>query len=256
MYPPWSSSPSSRTIQFPPIRGEYCPLWTSYITVRVRGETSDGFCECPAPVLSISKSALMCTSRDLRCVWCRHLLSTWIIALCCSLLCRSFWVLQEDTERERERKSESQWFPPAPVAIVSPVAHLTHSLCWAMGKSDWAHYSLLRTDTGSRERLQLIVNGHHHQCCHYQECVAICQGPPYLTWLSSASSCLCALETNERRLLSLSLSLSRRVLVQWGMDVVSWDYWHALSRSSSLPPPRPPSEWGGMDDRYREGHVR
>lgn len=76
-----------------------------------------------------------------------------------------------------------------------------------MGKSDWAHYPLLRTDTGSarrREReseslfLQLIVNGHQHQGCHYQECMAICQGSPYLTWLPPP--CLCAVETNERRL--------------------------------------------------------
>lgn len=55
-------------------------------------------------------------------------------------------------KRESQTESESQWFPPAPVSLVSPVAHLTHSLCWAMGKSDWAHYPLLRTDSGSARR--------------------------------------------------------------------------------------------------------
>lgn len=115
-----------------------------------------------------------------------HLVAQWLSIRC----------LQEDAERkiemgdsDRWRERASQWFPQAPVSIASPVAHLTHSLCWAKGKSDWAHYALLRTDArraGERERESLfcicIVSGLHH----YQECMAICRGSPYLTWLSSA----------------------------------------------------------------------
>ena len=136
-------------------------------------------------------------------------------------------------ERERERQRESQWFPPAPVSIVSPVAHLTHSLCWAMGKSDWAHYPLLRTDTGSARRRE-------------RERKWEPLPPAHCEWTPTPGLSLSGVYGHLPRLSLSNLALSsppplcsgnkwapspRRVLVQWGggVDVADRDYWHALS---------------------------
>lgn len=129
--------------------------------------------------------------------------------------------------KRRGRERESQWFPPAPVSIVSPVAHLTHSLCWAMGKSDWAHYPLLRTDTGSARRAR--ERGCSPAYCEWTPSPVLSLSGVYghLPTLSLSNLAL-------RRLPAfvqwkqMSAVSSHRVLVQWGMDVASWDYWHAL----------------------------
>lgn len=135
---------------------------------------------------------------------------------------------RERWRQERERKAgarrrESQWFPQAPVSIVSPVAHLTHSLCWAMGKSDWAHYPLLRTDTGSVRRARERERASYPAHCEWTPLPVLSLSGMYghlprLTWLSSASLPLCG--GNKWALSPCPGAV---------MDVVSWDYWHALS---------------------------
>lgn len=156
---------------------------------------------------------------------------------------------RERWRQERERKAgarrrESQWFPQAPVSIVSPVAHLTHSLCWAMGKSDWAHYPLLRTDTGSvrraRERESLLSSS---------------------LWMDTIASVVTIRNvwpSAEANLALLCLPASVR-WKQMSALTVSWCS-HGRSELRLLAcvvsPTRPGAEWEGMDGRYREGHVR
>lgn len=130
---------------------------------------------------------------------------------------------------ERQRERESQWFPPAPVSIVSPVAHLTHWLCWAMGKSDWAHYPLLRTDTGSarRERERSSSPAHCEWTPSPVLSLSVVYGHlPRLPLSNLALLCLPAFV----RWKQMSVVSSHRVPVQWGDGrKASWDYWHALS---------------------------
>lgn len=122
-----------------------------------------------------------------------------------------------DSDRWRERAS--QWFPQAPVSIVSPVAHLTHSLCWAKGKSDWAHYTLLRTDA-RRERERERASSVSH--CEWTPSLSGVHGHLLRLSLSNlALLCLCAVGTNESDLSPFMTapghSKRRRV------------YWHSLS---------------------------
>lgn len=96
---------------------------------------------------------------------------------------------KETVEREMEGESESMISPSACFSRVScrssdPFVMLSHGEIWLgslPSSQNWHGWS-----KRWGEVLQLIVNGPHHQHCHYQERVAICSGSPYLTWLSSA----------------------------------------------------------------------
>lgn len=105
---------------------------------------------------------------------------------------------------------------------------MTHSLCWAMGKSDWAHYPLLRTDTGSARRGRERASSPAH--CEWTpspvlSLSGVCGHLPRLSLSNLALLCLLAFV----RWKQMSTVSSHRALVQWGMDVGSRDYWHALS---------------------------
>lgn len=99
---------------------------------------------------------------------------------------------KETVKREMEGESESMISPSACFSSVSrrssdPFVMPSHGEIWlgSLPSSQNWHGKCKRWG-GVVVVLELIVNGPHHQSCHYQERVAICPGSPYLTRLSSA----------------------------------------------------------------------